>query len=164
MVNNQLKAPTAIPKKISKVVDTEEPISSSGGVVGGIGFGGSGTGGVLGGVLGSIASAAPTAVPKQATPQRIRVSSGVTEGMRTHEVKPLYPPLAKQARVQGTVVLSAIISKEGNIEQLKVMSGHPMLIQNALDAVRQWKYKPYVLNGEPVEVDTTISVVFTLGG
>ena len=84
--------------------------------------------------------------------------------MRTHEVKPLYPPLAKQARVQGTVVLSAIISKEGNIAQLKVMSGHPMLIQNALDAVRQWKYKPYVLNGEPVEVDTTISVVFTLGG
>ena len=61
-------------------------------------------------------------------------------------------------------MLAAIISKSGNIENLRVISGHPMLVQSALDAVKQWRYKPYYLNGEPVEVDTTITVNFTLGG
>ena len=99
-----------------------------------------------------------------AAPQRIRVSGGVTAGNLLRRVEPVYPPLAKTARIQGQVVLHAVISKSGSIENLQVMSGHPMLVQSALDAVRQWKYKPYILNGEPVEVDTTVTVNYNLSG
>jgi protein TonB len=74
----------------------------------------------------------------------------------------VYPPLAKQARIQGVVKLNAVISKEGNIEQLTVVSGHPLLIPSALEAVKKWRYKPTLLNGEPVEVITQIDVNFTL--
>ncbi len=88
----------------------------------------------------------------------------MTAGNLIAEIKPQYPPMAKTARIQGSVVLHAVISKNGTIEQLQVISGHPMLQQSALDAVRQWRYKPYFLNGEPVEVDTTITVNFTLAG
>jgi protein TonB len=76
---------------------------------------------------------------------------------------PLYPPIAKAARVAGTVVLQANISKTGTIENLRVISGPPMLQQAAMDAVKSWRYKPYLLNSEPVEVETTVNVVFTLG-
>jgi protein TonB len=160
----QLKAPTAIPKKIAIIHDDEPP--ASGGVVGGVvgGVPGGQAGGVIGGVLGSIVSAAPTAVPREATPQRIKVSAGVTQGLLIRRVTPVYPPLAKQARISGSVVLQAVIGKDGSIENLKAVSGHPMLIQSALDAVRQWRYKPYYLNGEPVEVDTQVTVNFTLAG
>lgn len=78
-------------------------------------------------------------------------------------VNPVYPPLAKSARIQGTVQLSAVIGKDGNIQELEVIEGHPMLIQAALTAVGQWQYKPTLLNGQPVEVATQINVVFTLG-
>ena len=101
---------------------------------------------------------------KVAAPQRIRVSAGVTAGNLIRRVEPVYPPLAKTARIQGQVILHAVISKSGSIENLQVMSGHPMLVQSALDAVRQWKYKPYILNGEPVEVDTTVTVNYNLSG
>ena len=118
----------------------------------------------MGGVIGGIISSAPVAVPKVATPQRVRVSQGVTQGLLIRRVQPTYPQLARQARIQGTVVLQAEISKTGDIINLQVVSGHPMLAPAALDAVKQWKYKPYILNGEPVEVDTQITVNFTLGG
>jgi protein TonB len=74
----------------------------------------------------------------------------------------VYPPLARQARIQGTVRLQAIIAKDGTIQSLEVVSGHPLLVQSALDAVRQWRYQPTLLNGEPVEVSTTVDVIFTL--
>jgi periplasmic protein TonB len=77
---------------------------------------------------------------------------------------PQYPAIAKAARIQGTVVLQATISKAGGIENLRVVSGPPMLQQAAMDAVRSWRYKPYLLNGDPVEVETTVNVVFNLGG
>jgi len=161
--NGQLKAPTAIPKKIAMIKEDEAPPSSGvSGVVGGIA--GGTAGGVPGGVLGSIMAATPTAVPKVATPQRVKVSQGVTAGLRIRMVQPSYPPLAKQARISGSVVLQAVIGKDGSIENLRAVSGHPMLIQSAIDAVRQWKYKPYFLNGEPVEVDTQVTVNFTLAG
>jgi protein TonB len=80
-----------------------------------------------------------------------------------NKVQPTYPPLARQARIQGVVILEAVISKEGSIDDLKVISGHPLLQQAAVDAVRQWKYKPTTLNGEPVEVVTTITVTFSFG-
>ena len=86
------------------------------------------------------------------------------EGNLVHRVQPEYPPLARQARIQGTVILRAIVNREGRIENLQLVSGHPMLVQAAIDAVRQWRYKPYVLNDQPVEVETQITVNFTLAG
>jgi protein TonB len=86
------------------------------------------------------------------------------EGDLVHKVLPIYPPLARAARIQGQVVLQALISKQGVIENLKVLSGHPMLAPAAKEAVRQWRYRPYVLNNEPVEVETQITVNFSLAG
>ena len=94
----------------------------------------------------------------------IRKSGGVLQGTATRRVEPTYPPLARTARVQGSVILAAIIGKDGSIQNLHVISGHPLLTQAALDAVKQWKYRPYILNGEPVEVDTQVTVNFTLSG
>ena len=161
MVNGQLRTPTAIPKRVEMIKEEEAPptMSSLTGVVGGVG--GGSIGGALGGIIGT---ANAVAVPKVATPQRVRVSQGVSEGMLLHKVTPPYPPLARQARIQGSVVLQAVISKAGTIENLHVVQGHPMLVPSALDAVKQWKYKPYFLNGEPVEVETVITVNFTLAG
>jgi len=135
---------------------------ASAGVVGGVP--GGIPGGQMGGVIGGIISSTPVAVPKVATPQRVRVSSGVSSGLLIRRVNPTYPPLARQARIQGTVILQAQISKDGSIENLQLVSGHPMLAPAAIEAVKQWKYKPYLLNGEPVEVDTQVQVNFTLAG
>ena len=86
------------------------------------------------------------------------------EGNLIHRVQPVYPLLARQARIEGTVVLRAIISREGRIENLQVLSGHPVLVPAAIDAVRQWRYQPYILNDQPVEVETQITVKFSLLG
>jgi len=161
--NGQLRTPTAIPKKIQMIKEDEPPPSTGpAGVVGGVP--GGVPGGAMGGVLGSVMSSVPTAVPKAATPQRVRVSQGVSQGLLVHKVQPQYPPLARQARIQGVVVLQALIGKDGSIQNLHVVSGHPMLTNSALEAVKEWRYKPYYLNGEPVEVETTINVNFTLSG
>src|SRR5579863_1272443 len=160
--NGQLRTPTAIPKKIQMIKEDEAPPAVNNGVVGGVP--GGVPGGALGGVLGSVMSNMPTAVPKVATPQRVRISQGVSQGLLIHKVVPQYPALAKQARIQGAVVLQALIGKDGTVTNLRVISGHPMLTNAALDAVKEWRYKPYYLNGEPVEVETTINVNFTLSG
>jgi protein TonB len=157
-----LRTPTKNPKKVEIIKEDAAPPPVMAGIVGGVP--GGVPGGQMGGVIGGIISSAPVAVPKVATPQRVRVSQGVTQGLRIRFVQPNYPPLARQARIQGTVILQAEISKTGDIENLQVISGHPMLAPAALDAVKQWKYKPYILNGEPVEVDTQITVNFNLGG
>jgi TonB family protein len=113
------------------------------------------------------------ASPDKATPQRaapthkpmrIRVGSNVASARITHMVPPVYPEAAKAAHVAGTVVLRCIIAKDGTMMQLTYVSGPPLLLQAALEAVHQWTYQPTLLNGEPLEVDTTVSVVFTLGG
>src|SRR2546422_675855 len=98
--------------------------------------------------------------PPPPPPQRVRVGGSVIAANLINQVKPVYPPLAKQARIQGVVVLEAEISKEGTIDNLKVITGHPLLIQSAIDAVKQWRYKPTLLNNEPVPVVTTITVNF----
>jgi protein TonB len=90
--------------------------------------------------------------------------STILQGSLIRRVEPTYPPLARQARIQGTVVLAAVISKAGTIDNLKLLSGHPMLVQAAIDAVSQWRYRPYILNGDVIEVDTQITVNFVLGG
>jgi protein TonB len=164
ITNGQLRTPTKIPEKVQMIKEEEAPppVSGIGGVVGGVP--GGVPGGTMGGVIGGIISSTPVAVPKVATPQRVRVSQGVSQGLLIHQVKPAYPPLARQARIQGSVVLQAVIAKDGTIQGLHVVSGHPMLAPAAVDAVKQWRYKPYFLNGEPVEVETQITVNFTLAG
>jgi protein TonB len=166
----KLMAPKTIPKEIAQIKEEELPPPSAGvGVVGGVAggmVGGSPTG-VLGGIIGSVPSAAPPPPPppkveKPVTPQRIRVGGNVQAANLVSGPKPSYPPLAKQARISGTVELSAVIGKDGRVQDLKVVRGHPLLVQAALDAVKNWVYRPTLLNGEPVEVSTTIDVNFTL--
>jgi protein TonB len=103
-----------------------------------------------------------TAQPRNgsAPTKRWRISGGVEQGLLIQEVKPIYPPLARQAGVQGEVILQAIIGKDGRIENLRVVSGNPLLVKAAWDAVVQWRYRPYLLDGEPVEVETQITVNF----
>jgi len=162
--NGQLRTPTKIPEKVQMIKEEEAPppVMASGGVVGGVP--GGVPGGQMGGVIGGIISSTPVAVPRVATPQRVRVSQGVSQGLLIRKVQPTYPPLARQARIQGQVVLQAEISKQGTIENLQLISGHPMLAPSAIEAVKQWRYKPYFLNGEPVEVETQITVIFSLSG
>lgn len=165
MLNNgELRTPSKIPQKIQMIKEDEAPppMPSNGGVVGGVP--GGIPGGQLGGVIGSVISATNSAVPRfvPVVPQRIRISQGVTKGLLIHREEPTYPPLARAARVQGEVVLSAVIDTNGQIQNLQLVSGHPMLVPAAISAVKQWRYKPYLLNGQPVEVETTITVIFTL--
>ena len=164
LVNGQLRTPTKIPEKVQMIKEEEAPPPdmSAGGVVGGVP--GGVPGGQMGGVIGGIISSTPVAVPKVATPQRVRVSLGVSQGLLIKKVQPTYPPLARQARIQGKVLLQAEISKDGTIENLRLISGHPMLAPAAIEAVKQWRYKPYMLNGEPVAVETQVEVNFTLSG
>ena len=160
----RLMAPKNIPKDIAVIREDElPPPASSMGVAGGFGSAGGAASGVLGSVLSSVSSSLlPPPPPKAAAVQRIKVGGNVQAANLVKRVTPVYPPLAKQARIQGHVLLSAVISKEGTIQDLKVNSGHPLLVQSAMDAVRQWQYKPTMLNGEPVEVSTEIDVNFTL--
>ena len=99
-----------------------------------------------------------------AAPRRISISAGVAVGLLVSKAPIVYPIDAKKAGVSGTVVLSAIIGRDGTVEDLQVVSGPEMLQQAALDSVKQWRYRPYLLNGDPVEVRTTINIIFTLGG
>ncbi len=102
--------------------------------------------------------------PVLATAARAFRTSSMLEGSLIRRVQPMYPPLARNVRVQGPVVLEAVISKAGTMENLRLISGHPMLVQAALEAVSQWRYRPYILNGEPIEVETQITVNFVLAG
>jgi periplasmic protein TonB len=160
--NGQLRTPTKIPQKVQMIKEEDAPPPAMGGVMGGV-VGGV-PGGSAGGVIGGIINSATTAVPHVATPQRVRVSQGVSSGLLIRKIQPNYPPLARQARIQGQVVLQAEISKDGTIQNLQLISGHPMLAPAAIEAVKQWRYKPYLLNGEPVAVETQVVVNFTLSG
>lgn len=160
MMNNQLTAPTKIPKQIKMVTEKEAPPSQGFGVAGMEGMGGGAPGGVIGGLFAG--AAAP--VVKAAPPKKIAISQGVAQGLLIEKIQPIYPAIAKAARMQGTVVLQATISKTGEIQNLRVISGPAMLQQAAIQAVSRWRYRPYLLNNEPVEVETTVNVVFSLGG
>ena len=153
---NKLLAPRAIPKEVNIIKESAPPpdvTAQQSGV-----FGGLAGQGIM---VGSHALPPP---PKPVAPARIKQGGNVTAASIINQTKPVYPPLARQARIQGTVILHAIIDKDGNVAELQVVSGHPLLVQAALDAVKQWRYKPTLLNGDPVEVDTTITVTFSMGG
>lgn len=166
----RLMAPKAIPKEVAMIKEEELPPPSAGGVVGGVpgGVPGGSAGGIIGGIIGSVPTAAPPPPPppvkveKPATPQRIRVGGQVQAAKLVRQPRPVYPPLAKQARISGHVILNAIIGKDGTIQNLTLASGHPLLVPSAMEAVKQWVYQPTLLNGEPVEVVTQIDVNFTL--
>jgi protein TonB len=149
-------APTRIPDRISIFKGSEDaPVGEYPGMEPGSGIPG-GPGPIFRG------QTAPRVVhPDVKAP--VRVSSLVEAGLLIQKIVPQYPPMGKAMRVEGTVVLTATISKAGTIENLRVASGPAMLQQAALDAVKDWRYRPYLLNGEPVEVETTVNVVFTLG-
>jgi protein TonB len=155
----QLQAPSTVPLTIADL--HEQPVSSSPDVseLGVVGSTGTGRRGVLGGTGISVEVVAPP-VP-EATARPLKVSHWA-EGNVVFRVQPIYPPIAKEAHVQGPVELRAIISKTGTIENLIVVSGHPMLARAAIEAVRQWRYRPYLLNNEPIEVETEITVNFVL--
>lgn len=160
MIGAQVFAPPAIPAGIAAINDLGAPpppaITDTGG------SGGRRTGvGVVPGSIGNPIAAIPPPPPKPAHVLRV---SEMAEGSLAYRVQPAYPSLARAARIQGEVRLRAIIGKTGAIENLAVISGHAMLVPAAVEAVRQWRYRPYVLNGEPIEVETEITVNFTLGG
>jgi TonB family protein len=96
------------------------------------------------------------------TPQRVRASESIMQGLTITKVAPVYPPLARQAQIQGPVILKVQISKSGDVVNIQLVSGHPLLAPAAIDAVTQWKYKPYLLNGESTAVETSATVNFTL--
>jgi len=169
----RLLAPRAIPKEIAMIKEDELPPPSAGavGVVGGVpgGVPGGTPGGVIGGIIGSVPTAAPPPppppvkeAPKPAVPQRITVGGNVQAAKLIKQVQPVYPPLARQARIQGTVIFTAIIGVDGRIQNLTLVSGHPLLVPAAQEAIKQWVYQPTLLNGEPVEVVTQIYVNFKL--
>jgi len=160
-IDQGLHAPTKIPKDIKMLKEESAPPTTAG--VAGMSGMGSGAG-VPGGVMGGI-GAAPAPVVKMAPPKGpARVSSGVISGLKISGANPTYPPIARAAHVSGAVVLHAVISKTGTIEKLEVISGPEMLRTAATEAVRNWRYKPYLLNGDPTEVDTQITVNFNFGG
>lgn len=163
-VTEQLTEPVKIPQKIAMIHDLSSAAATSApppaGVVGGVP--GGVPGGQVGGVLGGVLNGTGSVIPKFAA-KRIRVSQGVSQGLLIHKVTPQYPPTAKTARVQGSVVLQAEIGKDGKVKNLQVVKGQPLLTAAAVDAVKQWRYKPYFLNGQAVDVDTTITVDFKLG-
>jgi len=162
MEAGKLVAPKVIPKDVKIIKEEEQPPDMGAGIAGGVpgGVAGGSMGGVIGGVIGGAGGGGPP--PPKPTATRTRVGGAVPAAKLVTRVQPIYPPLARQTRISGTVKLHAIIGKDGNVQKLEVESGHPLLVQAALDAVRQWRYQPTLLNGEPVEVDTEIDVIFSL--
>lgn len=159
--DGNIVAPQSVPREIVQIQETSAPPPAD---VSGLGMRrGAGDSRALNGVMDSIGTAVYTAAPPPAAAHRPPVSV-MMEGNLIRRVQPEYPPLAIKARIQGTVILHALISREGVIENLQVVSGHPMLAPAALAAVRQWRYRPYSLNGEPVEVETQVTVNFVLAG
>jgi|SRR5271157_140760 len=161
LADNILIAPREVPRQVAMIEETSAPPQLSFNDVGV--DGGTGTGSRNGVWRSLIDSVGPVAPPPAPAPivRPFRPSS-LLEGSIVRRVLPIYPPLAKGAHIQGPVVLLATISKAGTIEDLHVLSGHPMLVGAAIEAVRQWRYRPYILNSEPIEVETQITVTFTL--
>jgi len=165
MSGGKLLAPTAIPAKIAMIKEDELPpdvgIGVAGGVPGGV------PGGQAGGVIGGIISSAPrTYVPIAPAPPApkapMRVGGRVMPPRQIYAPEPPYPPLARQAKIQGEVVVDAVIDTQGNVVQMQVISGHPLLIPAALDTLRKWRYQPTYLNEEPISVQLYVSIRFRL--
>jgi protein TonB len=156
MMNHQLNAPSRISNDLKTLAGGKDAPPAAG-------FGTGDLGGVVNQNNSAFNGQSGPKV-KVAAPQRVSISAGIAVGLLMQKTAPTYPPIAKTARVQGTVVIQANISKTGSIENPRVVSGPVMLRQSALDAVKTWRFRPYMLSGEPVDVETTINVNFALGG
>ena len=149
---------TGVRAPVNKTQEAPPPlVGTTGGVAGG----------VPGGVLSEMLKSAPSVpvLAKSSVPapvKRIRIGSRVAEANLIHDVAPQYPPEAGRARIEGTVVLMAVIGKDGTVKDVRIENGLPILAQAAIDAVKQWRYRPYMIDGEPVEVDSRITINFTL--
>jgi protein TonB len=176
-VVGHLTAPVTVPKEVATLIEQEfaPPSEMTGlaGVPGGVP--GGQIGGVIGGIVGAIPSAGPPPPPppapspspiqnevNAATPQRIRLGGDIQAGKLLHQVTPAYPVAARAVRVQGAVRLNAVIGTDGMVREITVISGHPLLVQAAMQVARQFMYRPTYLNGQAVEVDTVINVLFHL--
>ena len=164
-VSTYMPTSTGLTAPVHKTQETPPPAGTTGGMLGG--FPGGMAGGAPGGVFNAMLNSAPS-VPVLAkspvpTPvKRMRIASRVAEANLIHDVAPQYPAEAGRARIEGTVVLMAVIGTDGSVKDVRVESGLPLLAQAAINAVRQWRYRPYTIDGEPVEVDSRITINFTL--
>jgi protein TonB len=160
---NQLFAPISIP---TKTITMDQFTAPDIGIAGGTADANVANAAGFGGIVGSMPVPPPPVEPapagKKATTKPVQVASVLQEANLVRRVMPVYPPLAKSARVQGTVEFTALISKDGRVENLQLVHGHPLLVQAAREAIEQWRYRPTILNGVPVEVLTDIIVNFTL--
>jgi protein TonB len=163
-------SPTVVPKEIARIIDAPPPLAA--GVIGGIpgGMPGGMAGGVLGGILSANANIPPALAPPPPPPppskavapaEPVHVGGLVREPRAIKMVPPVYPPLASRAHVSGTVILEATLTIDGTVGEIHIISGHPLLIQAAMDCVKQWKYEPTLLNGVPVSVILTAKVTFS---
>lgn len=162
LADNVVIAPSSIPRHV-RIIDEVQPppqisYNNESGVEGATGPGS--RDGVWNFMNEAINRVTPPSLPIASKPT-FRTSQ-MLQGSLVHRVEPVYPPLARTTRIQGSVVLAAVISRAGTIEHLQVLSGHPMLVKAALEAVSQWRYRPYVLNGDVIEVETQITVNFKL--
>lgn len=167
--SNPFYTPARIPTRVATIIDPDDvqlPPGPDDGVIGGIGGGPRQSSSFVDNLIAQLRPPPPERKPPQpakpSLPAQIAVSKGVQEAMLIHRVTPAYPPLAVQTRTEGVVQLRAIIDREGKVTQLQVLSGNVLLLEAALSAVRQWRYRPTLLSGVPVEVVTQIDVRFTL--
>ncbi len=166
----KLMAPKSIPKEVNIIKEDAPPpdlgaaTTVTGGVVGGVP--GGQIGGVLGGIIGGVSTAAPPPPPPPpvATPTRITKGGDVMMATVINRVDPVYPQLAQQARIEGTVRLNTLIDKDGRVIEVKYVSGPAMLVQSAIDAVKQWRFHPTMLNNTPVQVECVFDLNFRMGG
>src|SRR6202521_3950801 len=167
MTGGTLVAPTVIPRQIAEIKEAALEPDSLGGVAGGVpgGVPGGQMGGVLGGVIGGVLNTAAKPVapglPGKAAP--LRVGGHVRPPKAIVQVRPEYPPLARQAHIQGEVQVDAILDEQGNVIDMKIVSGPPLLYQAALDALKKWKYEPTYLNDQPIAVEMIVTITFQLG-
>lgn len=168
LAQDKFYEPRVIPKHVAIVKDLQTmPQPMPNGVAGGVpgGVPGGQLGGVLGGILGEIGHPVPPPPPPKPVVHRgpYRVGGRVQAPRVIRQVQPIYPILAREVRIQGAVVIDSIIDEHGNVTQMKLISGHPLLVTAAFGAVQQWKYAPTLLNGEPVPVEMQVTVHFNLG-
>lgn len=161
----KLLAPTAIPQQIAMLKEEVLPpdvgaVGVEGGVPGGVP--GGQVGGVLGGILQENVKNFQPIAPATGPRRPVRVGGNIKPPIGVYSPQPIYPPLARQAKIQGQVLINAIIDAQGNVVEMKVVSGHALLINSALEAVSRWRYQPTILNGEPVAVELIVTVHFRL--
>jgi periplasmic protein TonB len=162
----KLIAPTVVPKQIAEI--KEAPlVDEGGGVPGGVpgGVAGGSLGGVIGGVIGGVSTSVPPPLAPKVTQAKAPVRAGgkIRAPKPIVQAKPDYPVLARQTHTQGVVVIEAIIDEHGYVQEMKIVSGPPVLYQAALDALRKWRYEPTYLNDEPVPVQLLVTITFQLG-